>query len=105
MSSVTDAFMIDEGVNHNGTRERLHVNGGTVVHEKTYDAAPHLEYAAKAREATEGQNWGSGRLIGHIPPAQYAQFLLIRDNQERKKAIRTWLKANPAFVMFDKYLK
>jgi hypothetical protein len=62
-------------------------------------------YAKEAREATEGKRWGEGRLVGHIPPAQYGKFLMIRDGTERKTAIKKWLIENQQFVMFDRYLK
>lgn len=89
-----------------GIATRTHFDGSeAIVIQKTFDAEPHIEYAARAREATEGQRWGEGKLVGHIPPAFYAQILTIRDPQERKAAVQRFLKENPAFVMFDKYLK
>ena len=105
MNSVTDSFTIDDGYNKVGTFRKIHVEGGTVVEEKIYDAQPHLEYAARLREATEGQRWGDGKIVGHIPPAEYARFLLMKDPQEKQKAIRAWLKENTKCVTFDRYLK
>lgn len=88
-----------------GVSTQTHFEDGTIVVQKTFDAEPHLEYAAKAREATQGQRWGEGKLVGHIPPAFYAQILTIRDPQDRKQAVQRFLKENPAFVMFDRYGK
>lgn len=97
---------IHEGTSKNtGVTTQTHFEDDSIVVQKTFDAAPHLEYARQAREATEGKRWGEGRMVGHIPPAFYAQILTIRDPQERKKAVQRFLRENPAFVMFDRYLK
>ena len=103
MSTLT----INEGFNkHTGVQTRTHFDADeAIVIQKSFDAEPHVEYAQKAREATDGQRWGDGKLVGHIPPAFYAQILLIRDPQERKKAVQRFLKENPAFVMFERYGK
>lgn len=68
---------------------------------KSWDATPHLEYAASARQQTAGKRWGEGRLMGHIPPAFYAQILIIRDKEKRAFAIKKFFADNPAFLMFD----
>ncbi|KWT94682.1 MULTISPECIES: hypothetical protein [unclassified Variovorax] len=96
---------VDEGTNAQGVRTQLHFEGDSLIVQRSYDAEPHLQYARAARESTEGMRWGEGRLVGHIPPAEYARFLLIRDNTQRKNAIKAWLRENSQFVMFEKYLK
>lgn len=97
---------INEGFNPNtGVATRTHFEDGNIVVQKTFDATPHLEYAAKAREATQGQRWGEGKIVGTIPPAFHAEILLIRDPQERKRRVQQFFKDNPKFVMFDPYLK
>ena len=96
---------VDEGVSAFGVRKQVHFEGDSVIVQKTYDAAPHLEHARIARESTEGKRWGEGKLIGHIPPVEYARISVIRDPAERRKAIMTFLRENPAFVMFDRALK
>ena len=102
MSTLT----INEGVSANtGVQTRTHFEDGSIVIQKTFDAEPDLEYARRAREATAGQRWGEGKLVGRIPAAFHAQILLIRDPQERKKAVQRFLKENPAFVMFERYGK
>lgn len=97
---INEGFDADTGI-----QEITHFQEGEIIVEKRFDAAPHLEYAKQAREATEGKRWGEGRMIGHIPPAFYAKILTIRDRDERDQAIMTFLRENPAFVMFDKALK
>jgi hypothetical protein len=97
---------INEGFDANtGIQEVTHFQEGEIVVEKRFDAQPHLEYAAQARQATAGQRWGEGKLVGHLPPAFHAQVLMIRDKDERKKAVQRFFKENPAFVMFDRYGK
>jgi hypothetical protein len=97
---------IHEGTSQaTGITTRAHFEDESIVIQKTFDAEPHVEYAKRAREATQGQRWGEGKLIGHIPPAFYAQTMLIRDPQEREKAVLRFFQENPAFVMFDKALK
>lgn len=99
----TESVTIDEGVNSQGIRTQFHFesDGGLVLQE-TFDAAPHLEYAKRARESTEGKNWGEGRLVGHIPPMFYKKIMTIKDRDEREKAIWRFLQENPAFKMFHK---
>jgi hypothetical protein len=96
---------VHEGTSPDGVETILHFEGDYLITQKRYDPTPHLEYAKQAREATEGKRWGEGRFVGHIPPAQYGKFLMIRDGHERKEAIKKWLIENQQFVMFDRYLK
>lgn len=98
---------IHEGTSQNtGVTTKTHFDGDeAIVIQKSFDAEPHLEYARRAREATEGQRWGEGKLVGHIPPAFYAEILMVRDPDERKRRVQQFFKENPAFVMFDRYGK
>lgn len=96
---------IDEGVNRHGVRTQVSFEGEEVIVQKTFDAEPHLKYAEQARQQTAGMNWGEGRIVGHIPPVFYAQIMRIRDPAERDKAIMTFLRENPAFCTFDRFLK
>lgn len=99
-------LIINEGFNSNtGIETKTHFADGDIVIQKSFDAEPHLEYAKRARDATQGQRWGEGKLAGHIPPAFHAKILLIRDPQERKMAVQRFFKENPAFVMFERYGK
>lgn len=97
--------VIDEGLSPYGTRTRLHIATDTIIKQTTYDAEPILARAKAMREATEGQRWGEGKIVGQIPMAVYSQLIGIKDKQERRKKLREWLQANPAFVTFDRYLK
>jgi hypothetical protein len=101
MSTLT----IDEGTT-NGIRTKVHFNGDEdIIFEKTFDAAPILQYAADARLATEGKSWGEGKLVGHIPAVYLAPIIAIKDRKEREQAVNTFFRQNPAFVMFDRFLK
>lgn len=88
-----------------GIRTELHEEDGKLVFKKTYDAEPFLEEAAEARALSAGQRWGEeGRHVGFIPMAELAT-MMRRDGSFDKKEIRKWLKANPKFVTFERYLK
>lgn len=104
-SSYSENVKVSEGISHDGVETTLSFEGESLIVNKTYDAEPHLKYAEDARIATAGMRWGEGRLVGHIPPAQYGKFLAIRDNKDRMKAIKAWLIENNKFVMFDKFLR
>jgi hypothetical protein len=99
-------LIINEGVNpHTGIQTRTHFADGEIVVEKRWDAEPDVEYARLAREAQEGQRWGDGKFVVRLSAEAYGKVLLIRDPEEKKKFIKQWARENPAFVMFDKYLK
>jgi len=93
---------VDEGIAQ-GIRTQLHFEGGDLIVQKTFDAEPHLQYAKEARLATQGMNWGDGRMIGHIPQIFYAQICAIRDRTEREKAVTRFFQENPAFIMFERF--
>lgn len=96
--------VIDEGASPYGTRTKLHIATDTVIQQKTYDAEPILRDVQMQREAQEGARWGDGKVVGKVPMAVYAQALALRDPRERHKFIAGWLRENPAFVTFDKFL-
>ena len=96
--------VVDEGFDaHTGIHTTLSFEGDDLITRKSWDATPHLEHAAQARRDTAGKNWGEGRFIGHIPPAFYAQILVIQDPSERQAAVKRFFRENPAFLMFDGY--
>lgn len=102
--AFTENVTVDEGV-VNGIRTQVHFEGNDITVQKTFDAAPHLEYAAAARRDTAGKSWGEGRLVGHIPDLYLAPILAIKDRKEREKAVRLFFQEHPALIMFDKFLK
>ncbi len=95
---------VDEGI-ENGIRTQLHFEGDDLIIQKTFDASAHLKHAENARLATQGQNWGEGRFVVHIPEIYLPAILAIKDRGERDKAIRLFAEQNQGFIMFDKYLK
>ncbi len=106
MNGYSENVTIDEGVNpHTGVRTLLHFEGDSLITQKTFDAEPHLERARQMREAQDGQRWGEGKLVGHIPPAFYAQICTIKDGAERRAAVQKFFRENPAFVGYSPYLK
>ena len=105
-NGYSENVTVDEGINpHTGIRTQLHFEGDSLITQKTFDAEPHLKYAQELREAQDGQRWGEGKLVGHIPPAFYAKILVIRDRAERAAAVRQFFRDNPDFVGYSPYKK
>lgn len=100
-----ERFKVDEGFNAYGVRKIVHFDGDEAVSQYTYDAEPIIEQCKEERIVTAGERWGDGRKIGTIPPTVMGQMMAIRGAEERKKFLLQYLKANPAFVSFDKFLK
>lgn len=103
MHGFEENAIVDEGVSCGGVHTQIRFEGEEVIVQKSFDAAPHLAHAAHARQSTDGQRWGEGKLIGHIPPAFYAPILLIKDRQERARAVKRFFAENPAFIMYSGY--
>lgn len=103
----TENVVVDEGFDRNtGIHTTLSFEGQDVIAKKSYDAAPLLEYAERARQSTEGKRWGDGRLIGTIPLVDYYRIRSANsDPKERKKAIMAYLRTNTRLQMFEKAFK
>ena len=103
---VIDSFEVDEGVGAYGVRKQVKFEGDQVVTKLSYDAQPLLEAAHAERTATAGDRWGEMRKVGTIPMAELNRINAAYPGAEdRKIQILLWLKANPALVTFDKFLK
>jgi len=88
-----------------GVVTRLHFEGDTLTAQKTWDAEPHLEHARAMRDAQDGQRWGEGKFICHIPPTALAQIMAFPGRAERHKAMWRWLRENPLFVGYTRALR
>ena len=106
MSSI-GSFTVDDGVHAYGVHRQVTFEGDQVVTKLTYDAEPLLEAAKAERIATAGNRWGEGvgTKVGTMPMAVYTEFMKVQSAEERQKFILKWLRENPAFVTFDKFLK
>lgn len=101
-----ESVTVDEGVNEQGVRTQFHFESdGGLVLQKTFDAEPLLKEAEQARQDTAGKRWGEGRIVGTIDPVAYGRISLIKDRQERDKAILDYFREKPALVKFDGYYK
>lgn len=101
------SFKIDEGVDAFGTRTEIIFDGEQVVNKRSFDAAPLLKEAAEARAVTAGDRWkeGLGTRVGTVPMAIYQDALRIQSAEERNKYLLNWIRQNPHFCTFDKFLK
>ena len=91
---------VDEGVDANGVRKLVHFGGDDVVTQLRFDAEPVLKEAEATRQATEGQRWGEGKVVGKLPLAVMNQLMAIQDRTERDVATMNWLRNNPAFITY-----
>lgn len=98
--------VIDDGIDHYGTSHKLILEGDQAIRVQTYDAEPYLRYAAQKRIENAGKSWGDGQSVGVIPIPELNQInAKYQDSEMRKVAVLCWLRENPAFVCFDKFLK
>ena len=104
MSSI-GSFTVDDGWHPYGVHKQVTFEGDQAITKLTYDAAPFLELAHAERVHTAGDRWGDGRKVGTMPMAVYSEVMKIKGTKERSDFVLNWLRANPAFVTFDKFLK
>lgn len=97
-------FEVVEGADPYGAVKHAKTEDGRLVIRETFDAEPLLDAAAADRKATAGQRWGEMRKVGTIPMTVYAKYMTIKDPKQRHTLLLNWLRANPAFVTFDKFL-
>ena len=99
-------FRIDEGIDPDtGIRTQIHFEGDQVVVQKTYDAEPYLQRVAEMRARNDGKRWGEGKEVGVLPPWVNHEINLIRDNNERERAMKAFFRSNPAFLAYDAFIK
>jgi hypothetical protein len=85
-----------------GIKTTVHADESRVVLQKTEDVEPHLLYAKGLREATEGQRWGEGRVVGTVPLSVCSQFMR-QDGRLDAKRLTAWIRENPQFICFDRF--
>ena len=97
---------IDEGVNAFGVHREITLEGDQAITKLTYDAQPLLDHAAEMRVHTAGDSWGEGHFIGIVPMAELTRINeTYAGDEERKRQMVLWLKANPKLVTFDRFLR
>ena len=87
----------------NGIRTQVHDLDNRIVIQKTFDAEPLLEACAAERHAAAGERWGDGRKVGTVPLAVLGQFMREDGGLDVERAT-AWLRENPAFITFDRFL-
>lgn len=98
------AIVFNDHDNLTGITTIVHETETKVAIEKKYDAAQLLAAAQEKRAATDGERWGEMRHVGYVPMAELAT-MLRQDGRLDMKRMTAWLKANPALVTFDRFLK
>ena len=99
-------FVMDEGFDPYGTHKEVRFEGDQVATLYSVDVEPLLREAAAARIANRGRRWseGMGERVGIVPMPVWAAFQ-EKPVVERQVALLSWLRANPAFVTFESFLK
>lgn len=98
-------LVLDEGVNKAGVRTILRWEGDELITQRQQDMEPVLAYVKMRREQLEGQPWGEGREVGHIPELYYPQIAAIKDRKERSAAVKQFFVDHPQFCFYENYLQ
>jgi hypothetical protein len=101
----TENVTLDEGVSADGVRTILHFEGDSLIAQRQWDAEPHLEHARYMRESQDGERWGEGKFIGHLPPIACAEMLQLPTPEARMQFALRFLRENPHFVGYSRILK
>ena len=97
-------FKLTEYDAQTGITTTVHGMENKVVIQKTEDVDPILRAAAAERDWNQGQRWGDGmKKVGTIPMSVVAKFMR-QDGGFDSKRCAAWLKENPAFVTYDRFL-
>lgn len=100
---MSTPFKLTEFDPYTGIQTTVHRTENKVVIQKTEDVAPLLRLAAEERAHTQGESWGEFRKVGFIPMSVIAKFMR-QDGGFDSRRCALWLKENPAFVAFDRFL-
>lgn len=101
----SEGITVDEGVDAYGTRTQIHFQGDSIITQKSFDGQGLADRCKELNRETAGQRWGEMRKVAEIPMLIYAKACQIKDNKARMQYIRDYLKQNPAFITFDRYMK
>lgn len=97
-------FKLTEYDAQTGIRTTVHKTENQVVIQKTEDVEPILRAAAEERAWNQGARWGDGmKKVGTVPMSVVAKFMR-QDGGFDSKRCAQWLKENPAFVVYDRFL-
>jgi hypothetical protein len=97
-------FKLTEYDAQTGITTTVHGMENKVVIQKTEDVEPILRATAAERDWNQGQRWGDGmKKVGTIPMSVVAKFMR-QDGGFDSKRCALWLKENPAFVTYDRFL-
>ena len=105
MNTPFESFELDEGTDAYGVHTSVVFEGDQAIKRQSYDAQPIIEQCKAERIQTEGHRWGEMRKVGTIPMAEYQLLLKEKDVKKRQALCLQFLKARPALVSFDKFLK
>jgi hypothetical protein len=96
---------IDEGVDAYGTHTKMSFEGDSLIVTKSFDGKSLADRCKALNNATSGERWGEMRKVAEIPMVIYAQASMIKDNKARMQYIKNYLRQNPDFITFNRYMK
>jgi hypothetical protein len=103
MENYSEKTVINEGVDAYGTKKEVIFHGTEMIVKRSYDAQSIMDECKEQRILTAGDRWGDMKKVGTIPMADYEKFMLIKDQVERRKAVKLFLQQNPNYITFEKY--
>lgn len=96
-------FKLTEFDPYTGIQTTVHRTENKVVIQKTEDVQPLLQAAAEERAWNQGQRWGEFKKVGTVPMSVVAKFMRQDGGFDAQRCAQ-WLKENPAFVTYDRFL-
>lgn len=100
---MSTPFKLTEFDPYTRIQTTVHRTENKVVIQKTEDVAPLLQMAAEERAYNQGASWGEMRKVGTVPMSVVAKFMRQDGGFDSKRCAK-WLKENPAFVTYDRFL-
>lgn len=106
-TELTDGKVtFDEGTDWTGIRTQVHMEGDSVIVQRTWDADPILEHVQQHREANEargGYAKDGFTHVGTIPlDVLVREIMPIKDRAKQSEAIKDYFRRNGKFSSFDR---
>jgi hypothetical protein len=106
-TELTDGKVtFDQGVDWTGIRTQVHMEGGSVIVQRTYDAEPIIEHVQQHRENNErrgGYAKDGFTHVGTIPMEVLVNKIWpIKDRAKQAEAIKQYFRDNAKFSSMDR---
>lgn len=95
---------LDEGLDPNGVRTVLHFEGDEFIAQRQQDLTEALKHVEEMRIRNSLRKPGDHMEVGHIPWIFLEKLDTIPDPHDRYKAKLQFLRDNPAFCAYPKFI-